>query len=285
MKTEVSPSHANVLGVKIGALNMESAIQQLATSLEERRKGYVCLVGVHGVMEAQRDPQLASIYAGAALTIPDGMPTVWVGRWQGHAQMERVPGPDLMFEILRRKELAGYTHFLYGGKDGVAEELRAKIAEQFPWVQIVGTHTPPFRDLLPHEEEALAEQVRSCRPDIVWVGISTPKQERFMRKYLLRLDTTLMFGVGAAFDFHTGRIHDCAEWIKLAGLQWLHRLMQDPKHLWRRYLRNNPAFVWHIVLQLTGWRMYPSARPASLGGAHANVPAPILTEASQRSQS
>jgi len=257
VSTTVERPKANVLGVGIDAVNMPQALSRIARYLKEQQKGYVCLAGVHGVMEAQRDPDVARILGGSALTAPDGMPTVWVGRHQGHRQMERVTGPDLMIEMFKRKEFRNYTHFLFGGKEGIAEELRESLRARFPHTKIVGTYTPPFGPMPLVQETEFIEKIRQLRPDIIWVGISTPKQERFMERFLPLLDTTLMFGVGAAFDFHTGRITDCAEWIKVCGLQWLHRLLQDPKHLWRRYLRNNPAFVYAMLLQLTRIRAYP----------------------------
>ena len=240
---------AQILGVSVDALDMEGAIARVVSSLESGCKGYICVAGVHGVMEAQREPTLFDVFSRSAMTIPDGMPLVWVGRLQGHRRMRRVTGPDLMIEVFRDRHFAGATHFLYGGREGVAEELRLRLTERFPQARIVGTYTPPFRDLTEEEERRLIAQISRLKPDIVWVGISTPRQEQFMARYLPLLDTRLMFGVGAAFDFHTGRIRDCAEWIKHAGLQWLHRLLQDPKRLWRRYLRNNPAFLWRIALQ------------------------------------
>jgi len=255
---------ANVLGIGIDAVNMQQALAKIAQELEQRRKGYICLAGVHGVMEAQRNPEVARVLAGAALVAPDGMPTVWVGHYQGHSQMERVTGPDLMLEVMRREEFRGCTHFFCGGKEGIARELRDQIVARFPFVKIAGTYTPPFGPMSPEQEKEFIEQIGHLKPDIIWVGISTPKQELFMERYLPLLDTTLMFGVGAAFDFHTGRIADCAEWIKRCGLQWFHRLLQDPKHLWKRYLRNNPSFLFSIALQLTGLKSYPPqihARP------------------------
>lgn len=229
---------------------MEEALERIAAELRERRKGYICLAGVHGIMEAQRHPDLAAIYASSAITLPDGEPTVWVGRWQGHNQMRRVAGPELMLEIFRRREFACYTHFFCGGQEGVAELLQGRLAKQFPWSRIVGAYTPPFRELNEQEEQLLIARVRELKPDIIWIGISTPKQERFMHRYLNRLDTTLMLGVGAAFDYHTGRIQDSPKWVKRLGMQWLHRLAQDPRRLWKRYLRNNSAFLWHMARQL-----------------------------------
>jgi N-acetylglucosaminyldiphosphoundecaprenol N-acetyl-beta-D-mannosaminyltransferase len=245
-----------VLSVSVAALDMERAIRCIAAELRAHRKGYICMAGVHGIMEAQRNPDLAAIFEASSFTFPDGMPTVWVGRLQGHKKMQRVAGPDLMLEVFRRKEFARYTHFLYGGEAGVAEQLRETLVLRYPWVRIVGTCTPPFRELNSEEEQNLVARMRKLKPDIIWVGISTPKQERFMHHYLPVLNTTLMFGVGAAYDFHTGRLKDAPQWIKTIGMQWCHRLLQDPRRLWKRYLRNNPAFLWHIGMQLCGMKTY-----------------------------
>jgi N-acetylglucosaminyldiphosphoundecaprenol N-acetyl-beta-D-mannosaminyltransferase len=248
--------YANVLGIRVEAVGMAAALGRIEDALAAHQKGYVCLAGVHGIMEAQRNPAVKKAFTDSFLTLPDGTPTAWVGRWQGLRWMQRLTGPDLMLEIFRSKQFAGYSHFFYGGKRGVAQELSFKMSQRFPWVRIVGTYTPPFHDLTIAQERDLISTIRIFKPSIIWVGISTPRQEMFMRKYLSELDTSLMFGVGAAFDFHTGRIKDCAEWIKRAGLQWLHRLVQDPRHLLWRYARNNPEFIWQIALQLAGLRMY-----------------------------
>ncbi|MCU1322806.1 MAG: glycosyl transferase, WecB/TagA/CpsF family [Acidobacteriaceae bacterium] len=258
MRAPDNSSLVDVLGVQIAPIDMNGAIAQLADALHHRTKGYVCLTGVHGVMEAHRNPELRPFFADSLLTAPDGIPMVWLGHWQGHTTMRQVTGPDLMLEVLSRPEFAGRTHFLFGGKPGVANELRHALQLRYPATRILGTYTPPFRELSPQEDDDLIATVASLRPDIIWVGISTPRQERFMHRMLPRLDTTLMFGVGAAFDFHTGRIRDSPKWVKSAGLQWLDRLIQDPRHLWKRYLRNNPTFLWHILLQLSHLRTYPS---------------------------
>ncbi len=162
----------------------------------------------------------------------------WVGWLQGFSKMDRVFGPDLMGSICEISVARGYRHFLYGGATGVAELLKEKLENKFPGLQIVGTYTPPFRSLTAHEEEALFSRLAELKPDILWVGLSTPKQERFMAHYVDQLRVPLLVGVGAAFDYHTGRINDCPDWIKRAGLQWLHRLIQDPRRLSKRYLIN-----------------------------------------------
>lgn len=242
--------YANVLGVNISAVNLHRATEMADRWIEANHPGYVCVTGVHGVMEAQRDPDLREILNRAVMNTPDGMPMSWVGRLQGFSNMDRVFGPEFMSAMCELSLNRGYRHFLYGGQPGVAEQLQAVLKREFPSLQIVGTYTPPFRSLNAEEEDALVVQVQNARPHIMWIGLSTPKQERFMAQYVNLLQVPLLVGVGAAFDFHTGRIRDCSPWVKRFGLQWLHRLAQDPKRLWRRYLRNNPAFVWNIALQL-----------------------------------
>lgn len=240
---------ANVLGVNINAIDIEETINA-CDKLIARGKGYVCVTGVHGVMEAQGDAKFLSFLNGSFLSVPDGMPMVWVGRLQGFRSIHRVYGPDLMIELCRHSVERGYRHFFYGGKKGVAEELAANLLQRIPGLLIAGTYTPPFRQLTADEDRDLSAVVAACKPDIFWVGLSTPKQERFMAEHCNSLDVRLMIGVGAAFDVHTGRIKDAPKWMKSSGLQWLHRLFQEPKRLWKRYLVNNPKFVWRIALQL-----------------------------------
>jgi N-acetylglucosaminyldiphosphoundecaprenol N-acetyl-beta-D-mannosaminyltransferase len=184
------------------------------------------------------------------------MPTVWLGHFQGFSSMARVFGPDLMIEIMSRWEFRNCVHYFCGGEPGVAENLRGEMIRRFPWAQIAGTYSPPFRPMTATEEREFEMKVRLVQPDIIWVGLSTPKQERFMARYLPVLDTKLMVGVGAAFLFHTGAIRDSPEWIKVAGLQWLHRLLQEPARLWRRYLLNNPLFILYALLQCVGVKRY-----------------------------
>ena len=207
-------------------------------------------------MEGHRDPKFREILDRALLVVPDGMPTVWVGRAQGLGQISRVFGPDLMEELCRRSVEKGFTHFLYGGKPGVAEELKSNLEQWFPNIRIVGTITPPFRPLAANEEAELEDLITQLRPDLIWVGLSTPKQERFMSDFVSRLPFGVMIGVGAAFDIHTGRLKDAPDWIKNAGLQWMHRLCQEPSRLWKRYLVNNSAFLWRLFLQSSGLVSY-----------------------------
>lgn len=244
----------NVLGVGIHAIDMDTALRESERLLASDRKGYVCVTGVHGVMESQDDPGLQKILNEAFLCVPDGMPTVWVGKLQGFRNMRRVYGPDFMLEMCRRSQARGYRHFLYGGAPGVVDRSKARLEMQMPELSIVGTYSPPYGPLSITQELEVMDRVATARPDILWVGLSTPKQERFMAKYCGRLEVKLMVGVGAAFDLHAGLRRDAPSWMKSCGLQWLHRLGQEPVRLAPRYLQHNPRFVWHMCRQMTKWR-------------------------------
>lgn len=246
--------HADVLGVHLSAVNMEVAIDLAERWIANGKSGYICMTGVHGVMEAQSNPHLRNVLNNAFINAPDGMPMSWIGWLQGHSQMNRVYGPDFMANLCQRSVCKRYRHYLYGGQPGVAQALKDALQRRFSGLQVVRARTPPFRSLTPEEEVELVKDVRNAKPDILWVGLGTPKQECFMANYVDRLCVPLLVGVGAAFDFHTGRIVESPAWMKRAGLQWLHRLTQDPRRLWRRYLLNNPAFIWQIFLQYLGLR-------------------------------
>ena len=252
----VKHSRCNVLGVRVSAINMEEAVRLADLHVQTGRSGYVCVTGVHGVMEAQTDPNFGMILNRSTITTPDGMPMVWVGRAQGHSCMSRVYGPDFMLQMCEISVARGYRHFLYGGKPGVAESLAKNLSDRFPGVRIAGTFTPPFRPLNDSEEKDLLRQLQDCKPDFFWVGLSTPKQERFMAQYADKLNVPLLVGVGAAFDILSGGISDAPQWMKQSGLQWLHRLIQEPRRLGKRYLINNPKFIWRIALQLTHIRNF-----------------------------
>lgn len=248
---------ANVLGVGVSAINMNVALGLLETWLDNDARGYICVTGVHGVMEAQRDPSFCKILNRSLLTTPDGIPTVWIGRLQGFSGMGQVCGPDLMAYVCRLSCRKGYSHYLYGGGPGTADQLKQMLTARFPGLKVVGTYTPPFRPLNPKEEQDLLWRVASVKPDILWIGLSTPRQERFMAEYLHKVEAKIMVGVGAAFDFHSGKMKDAPKWMKAAGLAWAYRLSQEPFRLAMRYARNNPAFLWKISLQLAGFSKHP----------------------------
>jgi N-acetylglucosaminyldiphosphoundecaprenol N-acetyl-beta-D-mannosaminyltransferase len=262
VRCSAGEERANVLGVTVSAISMTDAIYYSDYLLQSESQGYVCITGVHGVMEAQYDERLRSILNASYLTTPDGMPTVWVGKLQGHSNIRRVSGPEYMIEMCKVSLIRGYKHFLYGGKPGVAEDLKEALTERFPGLQITGTYTPPFRPLNQEEEADLERQVRESGADILWCGISTPKQEQFMARYCGRLPVKLMVGVGAAFDVHSGHSKDAPDWIKNAGMHWFFRMIRDPKRLASRYMKNNPRFLWLIGLQLIGLKSFFVMKPA-----------------------
>ncbi|MCE0522946.1 MAG: WecB/TagA/CpsF family glycosyltransferase [Methylacidiphilales bacterium] len=252
----VPPPRVNVLGVGVHALNLRSAVLVLQSAIATRTPGYVCVTGVHGVSEAQSNPAFRDILNGAFLNTPDGMPMVWMGKLAGFQEMERVYGPDLLLEVCKASQWTRWKHFFYGGGPGTAEALAAVLQSKFPQLQVVGTYTPPFRPLTPDELKEVQAQVAATRPDIFWVGLSTPKQELFMASTLSSLDVPVMIGIGAAFDLISGKVRQSPRWIQRSGFEWLYRLIQEPRRLWKRYLKNNPLFVWRVFLQLTGLRRY-----------------------------
>lgn len=247
---------SNILGVGVSAIDMEAAMRRIDGWIEAREPGYVCVTGVHGVMESQRDENLRRIHNSAGMVAPDGMPLVWLSRLNGHRSVRRVYGPDLMLACCERSLEWGWRHFLYGGAEGVPELLAERLKARFRGLRIAGTYSPPFRPLTPEEDAAIVERIDRADPDIVWVGLGTPKQERWMHAHVGRLRAPVLIGVGAAFDFHAGLKRQAPAWMQGAGLEWLFRLASEPRRLWRRYCVNNPAFVWSILLQTIGLRRY-----------------------------
>jgi len=253
-----TPPKLNVLGTGVAALNPESALKLISGWLSEEKIGrYVSVVDVHCIMQSRRRPEVREAYNAADACMPDGMPLTWVGRSRGRSAMSRVYGPDLMLSVLEYAAKTGRTNFFLGGAVGVADELKVRMERRFPGLCIVGTYTPPFRSLTDHEKTTLVNRINVLHPDLVWVGLGAPKQDLFMAEFHNRLKAKVMIGVGAAFDFHTGRIRQAPRWMMRVGLEWLWRLCMEPRRLAPRYLRNNPAFLWHILLQQTGIRRYP----------------------------
>ncbi len=243
-------ARVSVLGVEVSAINMAIALETIDAWITDRQPHYVCVTGVHGVMESQHDESLRQIHNQAGMVTPDGMPLVWLNRWHGQRHVDRVYGPDLMLACCERSQASGHKHFLYGGADGVAELLAARLTERFPALRIAGTYTPPFRALTAEEDADVVARINVSGADIVWVGLSTPKQEKWMAAHLGRLRAPVMIGVGAAFDFHAGLKSQAPQWMQRSGLEWLYRLVTEPRRLGRRYLVNNPAFIWRICREL-----------------------------------
>lgn len=259
IKTETISGELNVLGTRVSALDISRTVSMIEDWIGQNRYGrYVCVTGVHGVTEGMRDPTIQSAHNQADLVVPDGMPLVWIGRHRGYPHVSRVYGPDLMLALLARAAKNGYTSYFYGGAPGVAEALKSAMESRFPGLRVVGTFTPPFRPLTQSEEESVLATINTLKPDVLWIGLSTPKQELLMASWSKRVSAKIMLGVGAAFDFHTGRVRQAPRWMMPLGLEWLFRLLTNPRRLWRRYLFGNTRFITGLLKEaVTRRSMHP----------------------------
>ena len=249
-------TRVSILGVEISAVNLGLVVELIDTWIREGKVSYICVVPAHSVMDAYNDSEFRSILNSSGLTTPDGMSVVWILKLQGHKEVDRVCGSDLMLAVCRYGMERHYRHYFYGGGPGVAEALASRLTVRFEDIQIAGIHSPPFRKLTDDEDQAEIEKINSTNPDIVWVGISSPKQERWMVEHLGKIEAPVMIGVGAAFDFLSGKKPQAPRWIQRSGFEWLFRLATEPKRLWPRY-RQYPLFVWLVLLQLLGLKEFP----------------------------
>ncbi|WP_229311172.1 WecB/TagA/CpsF family glycosyltransferase [Larkinella soli] len=199
--------------------------------------------GAHGLVTAWKDPGFKAVLDSFYWNLPDGMPGVWVGRLRGAARMTRCYGPDFFRRVIEASANQAIGHFLCGGKEGVAEALKAAVGTRYSNFNVVGTFCPPFRDLSEEEFQELGRRIDQSGARIVWIGLSTPKQERFAHCLARYTQVNFLITVGAAFDFHTGRVRQAPAWMQAASLEWLFRLLMEPKRLYRRYLEIVPLFI------------------------------------------
>jgi N-acetylglucosaminyldiphosphoundecaprenol N-acetyl-beta-D-mannosaminyltransferase len=238
------PRSREVLGVPISVIDYDGAIEVMDSLVESRRRGYVCAAPVHALMVAQEDAEMRAALRNSTLVVPDGMPLVWASNLLGEELSDRVYGPELMLRYSDRCVERGHRVWLYGGRDqGSLVQLALSMRRRHPGIKIIGGYSPPFRPLTAEEEDALVEQINDAQPDVLWVGIGVPKQEKWMAHMRDRLDVPVMCGVGAAFDFHAGRISMAPAWMQDRGLEWIYRMAQEPRRLLPRYLYTNPRFV------------------------------------------
>ena len=256
--TSDSIQNVNVLGTKIAVFNLETAVEQVCTWLSEPSTGrYICVTGVHGVMESLNRPDVRKAHNSADACVPDGMPMTWIGRLNGFSTIDRVYGPDLMLRLLDLSARQGFTNYFYGGAEGVADDLKLRMVERYPGLNVVGTFCPPFRALEPQEKLEIIRDINTSKADLLWIGLGTPKQELFMAEFHESINSKVSIGVGAAFDFHTGRVSQAPRWMMRAGLEWFYRLCAEPRRLGPRYLKIIPTFLGHIILQQSRLRQYP----------------------------
>jgi N-acetylglucosaminyldiphosphoundecaprenol N-acetyl-beta-D-mannosaminyltransferase len=249
LKSETKLPGFRVLGVRVHAVQIPDVVTQVEQWIQEReRPHYVAVTGMHGVTEANHDAGFRAILNEADLVVPDGMPLVWLGRTHGFPLRRRVYGPEFM-ETFCQQTGNRYRHFFYGGASGVGDELAETLGRRFG-IRVAGTYSPPFRPLTEEEDREVVAAIEAVAPDIVWVGLSTPKQERWMYEHKDKLSVPVMLGVGAAFDLNTGRLRQAPAWMRENGLEWLFRLLAEPKRLWRRYLVYGSQFAWNASLEL-----------------------------------
>jgi N-acetylglucosaminyldiphosphoundecaprenol N-acetyl-beta-D-mannosaminyltransferase len=245
------PAAFRVLGARVSATQIPEVVCQIREWIEQKRSGcYITVTGMHGIMESHHDSYFKAILEKADLVVPDGMPLVWLGRLRGHPLKRRVYGPELM-KTFCQETGAQYRHFLYGGASEVPGQLAEQLHRRYG-TRVVGTYSPPFRPLTPSEEHHVTTLIRMAAPDLLWIGLSTPKQERWMAEYRQALNVPVMIGVGAAFDFLIGRVAQAPPWMQEHGLEWFFRLVHEPRRLWRRYLIYGSAFLWNVTLELLG---------------------------------
>jgi N-acetylglucosaminyldiphosphoundecaprenol N-acetyl-beta-D-mannosaminyltransferase len=257
MSHDSRAERTNILGVGVTATNLSDATRQIGQWIDEGRKEYVVLCTVHTILEAMDHPSLRQRINAAGMATPDGMPLVFLSRLRGHREVNRVYGPDLLLEVAAVAAERGYRFYFYGGAEGVADEILDVMTARFPGLQVVGATSPPMRDQEAEEDEAVIQQINAAEPDIIWVGLGSPKQDRWMARHRDRLDAPVLIGIGAAFDFLSHRTPQAPRWIQRSGFEWLFRLITEPRRLWRRYVIGNPRFVYHILLQRLGLRTYP----------------------------
>ena len=251
-----------MVGVPIAVVDYARTLDWIDAMVAARRRGYVCVCNVHTVMASQEDPELRTALLSSSLNVPDGQPLVWALNALGHSLRDRVYGPELMARAFARARSSGHRFYLYGGRDQEAlVQLGVSLRERFPDAIVVGGCAPPFRPLTVEEREAIVDEINESGADVVWVGIGVPKQEKWMMALRPYLEAPVLIGVGAAFDFHAGLVPQAPPLLQKAGLEWAYRLAQEPRRLWRRYLRYNPRFVRAFARQLVAYRAIgPNAR-------------------------
>ena len=263
-----APPKISVLGVGVSAVTLDAAIAEMDRWIAKGVRSYICVTGAHGLIESQSDPGLRAIHNAAGLVVPDGMPVVWLLRLLTELPVGRVCGFDLLPDFARHAAGRGYRHFFYGAGPGVPERLAERLSARFPGFAVAGTLSPPFRPLTAEEDSEIVRTINAARPDVIWVGLSTPKQERWMAEHRDRLDAPVLIGVGAAFDTEAGEKRRSPLWMQRAGLEWFFRLCSEPGRLWLRYARIVPLFLGLGVLQIAKARR-PVRQPAGRGSGDA----------------
>lgn len=232
----------NILGVNINITNMNETVSYIYNNLDTLKGNYICVSNVHTTVMAYEDEAYMKIQNSGAMALPDGGPLSLVSRKRGHKEAERVTGPDLMGEIFKISEERGYKHYFYGSTQETLDELKVKLNEKYPKLNIVGVYSPPFRKLTEEEDIQIIDKINRRKADFIWVGLGAPKQEVWMYEHKNKVNG-VMIGVGAGFDYHANKLKRAPSWMQRSNLEWCYRLMQEPKRLLKRYLITNTKFI------------------------------------------
>jgi N-acetylglucosaminyldiphosphoundecaprenol N-acetyl-beta-D-mannosaminyltransferase len=243
--------NSEILGINFDLVDYRSAFEQIINWKESGERRLVAMMNPHSVLLCRRTPEMPDAIKRAGLVLPDGTGTIWASNILGYEHRGRVTGPKLMLKICDWGREKGLRHFFYGGKEGIADKLTANLSSKYPRLQVAGTYSPPFRQLSHEEDRIITDKINSTRPDIIWVGLGAPKQEKWMADHLGRVNAAAMIGVGAAFDFHSGNIKWAPKWIRRLGFEWAYRLVQEPGRMRRRNL-DSFTFLINVIMQRLG---------------------------------
>lgn len=244
----------NILGVNIAVSNINETVRYLEGNLEKLRGNYICVSNIHTTVTAYEYEEYRNIQNVGALALPDGKPLSIVSKLRGFKNAERVAGPDLMGVLFKESEEKGYKHYFYGSTEETLELLKIKLGEKYPKLNIVGMYSPPFKSEVSLENEDILNQINSKDVDFLWVGLGAPKQEKWMYIHKNKVNA-VMIGVGAGFDYYAENIKRAPIWMQNYSLEWLYRLMQDPKRLFKRYISTNIKFIYLILFEyISCWR-------------------------------
>lgn len=258
-RTLLNHPRVSILGVPVSVLSFDQFMNCIDDWIQQRERHYVCTLDVHALMESSSATDIQKIYHSASIVAPDGMPLVWLLRRAGFAQADRICGPDLMPALFDRSQRTGHRHFLYGSTPRTLALLESNLKRRYPDTSVVGSCSPPFRELLPGEQQGVVDSINAARPDIVWVGLGAPKQDRWMWSFREKLNAPVLIGVGAAFDMLAGTVRRAPRFVQRSGCEWAFRLFQEPRRLGRRYLESNARFLLMLLYE----RLQPLRGPQS----------------------
>ena len=238
----------DVLGVRITPISVEEILTLIENWIKTGQRKYISVCPNYSIMNSHKDVQFRNILNGSALAVADGVSVVWACKVQGYKKAKQVRGTDLMLQVCSMAAEKGYSNFFYGGAEGVPEKLSENLKQRFPGLKIAGIYSPPFSPLTEQESKDVLDMINAANPDILWVGLGAPKQELWMAHYINYLNVPVMIGVGAAFDFLSGNKQEAPKWVQRAALEWLFRLIKEPKRLWKRNLYH-PIFIGKLIIQ------------------------------------